>query len=164
MKNVVKSITKSKVYKSNKRFMLTKGKELLKKHNIKNYKLGINNSKTCYAWCDTDKNAIEFSVYFLGSKNTDSKHVLETLLHEIAHVNTEFISKTHHDKHWKRIHKQYLNEYCLKKTNIVFMDETNSKYVLTCERGCKQIEQRLCPRYLLYCKPHDLRMEIRKRY
>jgi predicted SprT family Zn-dependent metalloprotease len=144
--------------------MLTKGKQLLKRHNLQNYKLGVSTSKTAYAWCDHDKNAIEFSAYFLGSKNTESKHILETLLHEIAHGNTEFISKTYHDKHWKSIHKKYLDIYKLKKTNIVFMDETNSKYILTCENGCKYVEQRICPRYLLYCKPHTLPITIEKNY
>jgi len=143
--------------------MLTKGRHLLKRHRLENYKLGIQTSKTCYAWCDHDKETIEFSVYFLGSKNTESKHIVETLLHEIAHGNTPHCIKPH-DKYWKRVHEKYLRNYNLEKTRVNFIDATNSKYVLTCENGCKEYEQRLCPRYLLFCKPHTLPMNIEKKY
>lgn len=166
-KHLLEKLKTSPTFRKNKRLFLVKGAELLKRHNLSHYKLGICDSKTCYAWCEFNTFIIKFSTYFLASQRTKPKHIIETLLHEIAHgiVHKHSYKKYKpHGKEWKSIYNQYLENYDIKHEHVHFMNKTNSKYVLKCDLGCSHIEQRLCPRYLLYCKPHKLPLTIRQNY
>lgn len=158
--NIINILKDKEQYKKNHKYFFYIGRRLLNKYNCNHYKLTLNNSTECAAWCNYTNEEISVSIYYLASNIATYNDIYETILHEIAHALTPN-TKKHHSKEWKEC---YLKLGGNGKTGCdVFMDEYTSRYIIKCEKGCKHFRQKL-HNASSSCRVHKTPYQIIKNY
>lgn len=118
--------------------------------------LHFDNNKSAAGRCHYLKNKITISNDYIHSSTTTLTDIVDTLLHEMAHVIAGPMAE--HGPIWKLVAKTIgctADVYCKR-----FIFEKDYKYVIKCPMGCKKHRHRLAVDKHIMCRTHNVEQEI----